>query len=221
MTIVDSGARRRAVARMQYDDLEQQKESGLLGMWIFLATEVMFFGALLTAYTVLRHVYHDAFAHASQHLDMVLGTAMTGILLCSSTTMAMSIHAAYEGHRKKVIFWLVLTAILGVAFLALKGTEYAQKFEDSLVPGWSFSFPAPWAGQAELFFVLYFILTLLHAVHLTIGIGVVCFFIYFYARRPDEILYPNRIETAGLYWHLVDIVWIFLFPLLYLVERSL
>ncbi len=205
----------------QFDDPLQQKEAAQAGMWVFLVTEVLFFGALLTAYTVYRHLYPAAFREASRRTDLALGSINTAVLLTSSFTMALCVHAAKTGRRAALVALLALTMALGAGFLAIKGVEWAREIHEHLLPGPSFEFPSAYPGeagrQAQLFFVLYFVMTGVHALHLVIGIvllGVLAFFAALGRYRSD---YYTPVEVAGLYWHFVDIVWIFLYPLLYLV----
>jgi cytochrome c oxidase subunit 3 len=201
-----------------FDDLTQQHEASALGMWGFLVTEVMFFGGMFMAYILYRVYYMDAIVEASHELDWVLGGVNTLVLLCSSLTMAFAVHAAQEGHRKATFNWLLVTTTFGVGFLVIKAFEYASKFEHHLIPG-SVDFTDKFAyPQAEGFFFLYFALTGVHAIHMIIGIGVVLW-VAFRARRGDFTPnYYNPVEMTGLYWHFVDIIWIFLYPLLYLIE---
>jgi cytochrome c oxidase subunit 3 len=206
------------VVAHQFDDIEQQRAAGVLGMWIFLATEVLFFGGLFTAYAVFRWMSPPAFAAASRHLDIVLGTVNTGVLLTSSLTMALAVRAAQSGERKSLLRLLVATVFLGGCFLVIKGAEYHHKFVEHLVPGVGFEFQAAPKAPAELFFWLYFAMTGLHALHVIIGMGLIGYM----AIRSSQpaFLLPEKylsIEIAGLYWHFVDIVWVFLFPLLYLI----
>jgi cytochrome c oxidase subunit 3 len=205
----------------QFDAPEQQLEASRLGMWVFLATEVLFFGGMFTGYTVYRFAYRDAFAHASNHLDVWLGSVNTAILICSSLTMALAVHSAEEGRRKPIIIFLLATMILGGIFLGIKFYEYYQKFEEHLVPGWDFRFEAVNPGEAEIFFSFYFAMTGMHALHMIIGFGLQTYLVVAAWRERFSAKYHTPVEIVGLYWHFVDIVWIFLFPLLYLVGRHL
>jgi cytochrome c oxidase subunit 3 len=208
-----------AAVTQPVSDPRQQRETSSFGMWVFLATEIMFFGVLFGAYLMLRIGYPEAFAEASRHTRVLLGTPNTGILLTSSLTMALAVDAADTGSRKAVVRYLAITALLGLGFLFVKGYEYSVDFTEHLVPGIDFTFPGPNAHGAELFFYLYFVMTGFHALHLVIGILVVAVIAWLAARgRFDTDSTP--IEVTGLYWHLVDIIWIFLYPLLYLVARS-
>ena len=201
----------------QFEDATQQHESSMLGMWIFLATEIMFFGGLFAAYTVYRAMHPAAFEAASRHLDIVLGAINTGVLLTSSLTMALAVRCAQIGKRWNVVVFLTVTMLLGIAFLCIKGLEYHQKYTGHLVPGASFSFAGPHSREAEMFFYLYFAMTGLHAIHMIVGIGVVGVITILAARGRFTPTYYTPLEVTGLYWHFVDIVWIFLFPLLYLI----
>lgn len=197
---------------------EQQHAASTLGMWVFLITEVMFFGGLFLAYTVGRVSHPSAFAAASRDLDATLGGTNTAVLILSSFTMALAVQAAQYGRRKELIGFLGITMILGCAFLSIKGYEYYDKYLHHLVPGPSFSFPGPGAGPAEQYFSLYFAMTGLHALHMIIGVGVLAVLMIQAARGHFTREYYNPVEMAGLYWHFVDIIWIFLFPLLYLID---
>lgn len=199
-----------------FENLEQQREANMLGMWSFLATEVLFFGALFTVYMVYRSAFPAAFAEASSHLDIVRGTINTFILLTSSLTVALAVRAAEQRNRRQMIFLLVATAVLGLIFLGIKATEYYTEYVDQLVPGLIFVWEGADALQARVFFSIYFVMTGLHAIHMIIGLGVVAVMIIYGARGGYEVN-PMPVERFGLYWHFVDIVWIFLFPLLYLI----
>lgn len=201
-----------------FRDLDQQRETASLGMWVFLMTEVMFFGGLFLAYTVYRWKYHDAFAEASRELDVAKGALNTGVLILSSFTMALAVWASQVRKRNLLCIFLILTMLLGGVFLTVKGFEYAQKFEHHLVPGPNFDFPGPEAQHAELFFALYFLMTGMHAVHMIIGEGMLLILLIYAWRGRFTGDYHAPIENGGLYWHFVDIVWIFLFPLLYLID---
>ena len=217
-----------------FENMEQQREAGTLGMWVFLVTEIMFFGALFLAYTLYRSHFPQAFAAASNHLDIRLGTINTVVLICSSLTMALAVYSAQVGSRRGQIIFLVLTLILGTAFLGIKGIEYHQKYVDNLIPGTLLpGHPfnpnveelhlAPGASirNVEMFYWIYFAMTGLHALHMMIGAGMLVVLIYFSYRGRYSPEYHSHIELGGLYWHFVDIIWIFLFPLLYLLGRHL
>lgn len=204
----------------QFEDLDQQRESATLGMWIFLSTEILFFGALFTAYFIFRGIYPKAFAEASGAMLIKFGTANTFILICSSLTMALSVHAAQMGKRKLLVTLLVVTALLGAAFLINKGFEYHQEWVEHHVPGPGFEFPeSSDPRHAQIFFSLYFIMTGIHTVHLIIGAFVVLTLAFFAWKGHYAPEYHTPIENVGLYWHFVDIVWVFLYPMIYLVAH--
>ena len=208
-----------ALPRHQFDDVEQQQEVASLGMWVFLVTEIMFFGGLFTGYAVYRAAYPAAFAAGSHHLDIVLGGVNTAVLIASSLTMALAVHSAQIGERSGLVRCLLLTMLLGLVFLGIKGVEYAHKFEEHLVPGRWFVSQGPHAAQVQLFFGFYFSMTGMHALHMMIGIGILAVLAWQAWRGHFSPTYWMPVELTGLYWHFVDIVWIFLFPLLYLLGR--
>lgn len=201
----------------QFDDAEQQYEASTLGMWVFIVNEVMFFGAMFCAYVVYRVIHPGVFEHASQQLNITLGLINTTILITSSLTMALAVHGAQLGRRGQMLTYLVLTMILGAAFLGIKGFEYAHKYAEGLVPGLNFTYTGPHANEAQLFYSLYFALTGFHALHMVIGLGILGALFAVGARGMFSSTYHTPVEISGLYWHFVDIVWIFLFPLLYLL----
>jgi cytochrome c oxidase subunit 3 len=204
-----------------FDTMDQQREASSFGMWVFLVTEILFFGGLFLAYTVYRHQYSRAFAEASRHLDITLGTFNTAVLIVSSLTMALAVFSAATGRRKAIVVFLVATIALGAVFLGVKAVEYSHKFHDHLVPGPSFHFPGPDARPAEIFFSLYFTMTGLHAAHMIVGIGLLTTLVLQARKGRYTPEYHTPVEVSGLYWHFVDIVWIFLFPLLYLIGRHI
>jgi cytochrome c oxidase subunit 3 len=199
-----------------FETLAQQREANTLGMWLFLATEVLFFGALFTVYGVYRSAYPAAFAEASSHLDDIRGTINTVVLLTSSLTMALAVYAAEARDRRRMVMMMGATALLGLIFLGIKATEYYTEYVDQLVPGLVFVWEGADALHAQLFFTLYFIMTGFHAVHMIIGLAILAVMM-FYGWRGGYELDSMPVERFGLYWHFVDIVWIFLFPLLYLI----
>jgi cytochrome c oxidase subunit 3 len=204
-----------------FDDMEQQAEASTLGMWVFLVTEIMFFGGLFMAYIVYRSASPEAFQEASHHLAIGWGAFNTAVLIISSLTMALAVRAAQTGLSRTVqVGWLVATMFLGVVFLGVKVIEYADKFAHNIVPGPYFDKSA-WVHPAgvEQFYSLYFIMTGLHAVHMIIGIGIMTVIAIMAWKRQFDTTYYTPVEVSGLYWHFVDIVWIFLFPLLYLIGR--
>ena len=217
-----------AILEVQFDDLEQQSEASTVGMWLFLATEVMFFGGLIGSYTVYRTTAPEEIALASRHLNVGLGCLNTVILLFSSLTMALAVRAAQLHAHRDIIRWLFVTMLLGAAFLGVKAKEYSEEFEEKLVPGWNFQVPEHDQAEIaqkqlqprkmELFFVLYFFMTGLHALHLIVGIVLVGIMAELSRRRWFSGGGATQIEVAGLYWHFIDIVWVFLYPLLYLID---
>ncbi len=202
----------------QFDDVKQQRWAAWLGMWVFLVTEMLFFSGLFTGYMVYRSMYPDVFAEASRHLQVWLGSINTAVLLCSSLTMALAVHAVQTGERRVLIGFLLLTMLLGTAFLGIKGLEYYKEYEDHLVPALNFSYAGANPQKAELFFILYFFMTGLHAIHLTVGISVVAVMTVLAWRDRFSAARYMPVENTGLYWHFVDIVWVFLYPLLYLID---
>ena len=203
----------------QFDDLEQQHEAVTLGMWAFLATEIMFFGGLFTGYTVYRSAYPEAFAAGSRILERPLGTINTAVLIASSLTMALAVRSAQLGKRQALVAFLLLTILLGSVFLGIKAVEYSHKFEHHLVPGHWFHYDGPHAQQVHLFFFFYFVMTGMHALHMVIGVGILAVLLFQSWRGRYSSLYFSPVENTGLYWHFVDLVWIFLFPLLYLLGQ--
>ncbi len=203
----------------QFEDAPQQHAAATLGIWIFLATEVMFFGALFFAYAIARIHAPEAFAAASRHTNIVIGTANTAILLTSSFFMALAVRSAAKGARKATTGLLLITALLGIIFAALKLTEYAIDYNDHLVPLVNFAFDPRYLPGAHVFYGLYFATTGLHLVHLSIGVVVVLALAWQVWHERENAI-ANHVEVAGLYWHFVDVVWIFLYPCLYLISRT-
>jgi cytochrome c oxidase subunit III len=216
------------ILEVQFDDLEQQHQTSMLGMWLFLATEVLFFGGLITAYVVYRATSAREFSLASTHMAVWLGFLNTVILLGSSLTMAMAVRAAQLRQHRELIIYLGLTMALGAGFLGVKAIEYTEEYHEHLVPGWGFEVhehdreaferEALDPGRYEMFFVLYFFMTGLHAIHLIIGIGLVGIMAYLSYHRWFSGGGATQIEVTGLYWHFIDIVWVFLYPMLYLIN---
>jgi cytochrome c oxidase subunit 3 len=237
-----------------FDTMGQQKEAAVIGMWVFLLTEILFFGGLFMAYMLYRVWYFEAFAAASKSLDIFWGALNTAVLIGSSLTMAMAVRCAQVNKRTATVNWLILTMILGAVFLGVKVIEYADKFEHHHVPGehyvWASEHAeggpaagaehAPAAAPAtpmsgfdgkrkmtaeelqqttQIYFSLYFTMTGLHALHMIVGIGLMTVITWMAWQGKFDAEYYTPVEMSGLYWHFVDIVWIFLFPLLYLVER--
>jgi cytochrome c oxidase subunit 3 len=188
-------------------------------MWTFLVTEVMFFGGMFLGYAVYRSIYSETFIEASNHLDIVLGTINTAVLIASSLTVAMAVHAAQESKQRALLGFLLLTMLLGLVFLGIKFTEYYHKYEEHLIPGWTFQYGGENPARAAIFFSFYFAMTGMHALHMIIGIGLFSLLSFSAWRGRYSETYYTPVELAGLYWHFVDIIWIFLFPLFYLLGR--
>jgi cytochrome c oxidase subunit 3 len=214
-----------------FTSLEQQREASSLGMWVFIAQEVLFFGGLFAAYTVYRSMYPDAFSAGSHHLSWKVGFFNTLVLIGSSLTMALGVYSAASGKKNRVVGFILATVLLGSVFLGVKYFEYGGKIRPCLgdgahagclVPGARFDASAlhvtgPPAGQVQIFFSLYFGMTGLHALHMIVGIPILLTIAYFAWRGRYGPAYHTPVEIVGLYWHFVDIIWIFLFPLLYLI----
>lgn len=212
-----------------FSNPEQQRDAASLGMWVFLGTEIMFFGGMFLAYLVYRLWYFNEFAVGSRSLDLVLGTVNTIVLICSSLTVALGVRAAQRGRRKTLIVLLILTLLFGLAFLGIKGKEWHDKWVEHHVPGTSFNisdlvreYPNVHLdpGHAQIYFSLYFAMTGLHALHMIVGIGIFTVLLIMAWKGKFTPEYYTPIEIGGLYWHFVDIVWIYLFPLLYLIDRK-
>jgi cytochrome c oxidase subunit III len=206
--------------REQFDTAQQQKDASTLGMWIFLITEVMFFGGMFLAYTIYRSMYPAAFGPASNSLNVYIGAANTVVLLCSSLTMVLAVRAAQLGRKSAIVLFLVLTLLLGGIFLGVKGFEWHEKYVEHHIPGPTFHMEGVAVqGQAQLFFSLYFAMTGLHALHMVVGAGLLLYLILLARKGIFSASYYTPVDMIGLYWHFVDIIWIFLFPLLYLINR--
>ena len=209
----------RAVALAeQFEDLEQQHEASSLGMWVFLATEIMFFGGLFAGYTVYRGLYLPGFEAGSHLLNVKLGAFNTAVLLCSSLTMALAVRAAMLGRRRELVTFLILTILLGLTFVGVKmAFEWHHDYEEHLVPGIDFVSEGPNGRAIELFFVFYFFMTGVHALHMVIGVAILPVLAWQASQGRFGPERYNPVEMAGLYWHFVDIIWIFLYSLLYLI----
>lgn len=199
-----------------FRSLRRQREAAAFGLWVFLGSEVMFFACALTGYAVYRVLFPGPFATAARETNVIFGTANTAILLTSSLAMAAAVEGARAGLRRMVLLCLGLTILLGLAFLTVKGFEYHEDIHKHLVPGVGFRLAEP---AAQVFFAFYWLLTGVHALHMSIGIGVVATLLVQAWRRSRPLASPG-FEVAGLYWHFVDIVWVLLYPLLYLVGRA-
>jgi cytochrome c oxidase subunit 3 len=221
--------------RHHFATVEQQRETASFGMWLFLLTEIMFFGGMFCAYLIYRNWYYPAFVAGSHQLSILLGTVNTAVLICSSFTMAMAVHSAELRRKSALVMWLLLTILLGLVFLGVKADEYHEKWEKHHVPGLNFSvndfvhvnpaypedkaLPLDMAEKTQVYFSLYFAMTGMHALHMIVGISILIILVI--RARQDAYTegHMTTIENFGLYWHFVDIVWIFLFPLLYLISR--
>ncbi len=204
----------------QFDDAEQQRTASNLGIWIFLATEILFFGVLFAAYAITRVRFPEAFAAGSRLTNLPLAGINTAVLVTSSLTMALGVHAAQHGARRALVGWLGLTVALGCAFLAIKAVEYRIDYLEHLVPSLDFRYAGPQADQVELFFYMYFFITGVHALHVLIGIGCIATIAVMASRHAFSRSYFTPVDVTGLYWHLVDVIWLFVFPILYLISRS-
>jgi cytochrome c oxidase subunit 3 len=221
--------------RHHFATVEQQKETSTFGMWLFLLTEIMFFGGLFTAYLIYRNWYYPAFVAGSHQLSIVLGATNTAVLICSSFTMAMAVYSSEMRWRKALVGWLLATIVLGSVFLGIKAVEYHEKWEKHHVPGLNFSaagfmhedpsypedkpLPRDMAEKTQVYFSLYFAMTGMHALHMVIGVSILIILVIRAWGGAYTQGHMTTIENFGLYWHFVDIVWIFLFPLLYLISR--
>jgi cytochrome c oxidase subunit 3 len=204
----------------QFVDLRQQHDVAQLGMWVFIATEVLFFGGLILAYCVYRFDYPDGFASAARRTDIAIGATNTAILLTSSFLVAWAVTAARSGQGRPAGVLMSVAALLGVVFLFLKGIEYHSEYVEHLVPGLNFSVSGRNPAPIGLFFAFYFVATGLHALHVVIGIIVLAFIAIQADREHYSGRYHAPITVAALYWHFVDVVWIFLFALIYLPGRA-
>ncbi|SEV84934.1 cytochrome c oxidase subunit 3 family protein [Luteibacter sp. 329MFSha] len=211
---------RRARTAEPFDDVAQQREAATLGIWAFLATEILFFGVLFAAYAILRTLWPDAFASGSRHTDLLWGGVETGVLLVSSFSVALALRDVQLGGRRLAAWLLVLTAVLGLVFLGIHAAEYHADYKAAVIPGFRYEEVGGLAAQEQLFFVLYYVTTAFHGLH--VAIGVVLLGVMAWRTRRGDFLPEshNALEVSALYWHLVDIVWVFVFPLYYLVGRA-
>jgi cytochrome c oxidase subunit 3 len=203
----------------QFSSTRHRDQTAELGMWVFIATEILLFGGMLLGYFVYRHAYPHAFAEASRHTDIPIGAANTAILLTSSFLVACADDALRANARSVCVALLVGAIGLGLLFLGLKAIEYADEYREHLVPGVDFAFGGPLSNGVQLFFVFYFAATAIHALHMLIGIGVLATMAML-VRRSSDTRRRAALHSAALYWHFVDVVWIFLFALIYLPGRS-
>jgi cytochrome c oxidase subunit III len=201
-----------------FDSPTTQFDSGRLGIWIFLVTEILFFGGMFCAFAVFRSWYFDAFKEAHHHLNKVLGATNTMVLIASSLTMALGVRFAQKSNKKVTVLMLALTIAFACTFLVIKYFEYAHKFHEGLLPGAAFTAEGFKTGKdAGMFFACYFMMTGVHGVHVIVGIGLITWILVRAIKGQFSSRYYAPVEGVGLYWHLVDMIWIYLFPLLYLV----
>ena len=210
--------------RHHFDDMHQQFDSATFGMWVFLLTEIMFFGGMFGAYTVYRSMYPEAFASTSAYMNPLYGALNTAVLIVSSLSMALAVRAAHLGQQKFLQLMLVVTMFFGTCFLVIKGFEYHEHWVDMKVPliggHWNYSEAPQFAHQAQILFCFYFFMTGFHAVHMLVGLGIMTTILMMARKGTFSPTYYTPVEVSGLYWHFVDIVWIFLFPLLYLIGHT-
>lgn len=201
-----------------FDTAEQQFESSKLGLWLFLVTEVLLFGGLFVAYIMFRALYPEMYIEAHHHLNKVMGAVNTVVLICSSLSMAMAVYFVQNNENKKAIRLLVFTLLCGAAFMVVKYFEYQAKFEHHLFPADpNFSMTDMSHGNPKIFFSLYFLMTGLHGIHVLVGMSLIAWMVVRIRRQEFSSAYYTPVELTGLYWHLVDLIWIYLFPLLYLI----
>jgi cytochrome c oxidase subunit 3 len=203
----------------QFVSARHRDETAELGMWVFIATEVLLFGGLLLGYFAYRHAYPQAFAEATRHTDILIGAANTAILLTSSFLVACAVDALQTHARGVCVALLIGAIVLGLLFLGLKAVEYTNEYHARLIPGLNFVFEPPLANGVELFFVFYFVATAVHALHMLIGIAVLGTLVLL-VRKSSGTRRRAALRSAALYWHFVDVIWIFLFALIYLPGRS-
>jgi cytochrome c oxidase subunit 3 len=204
----------------QFETATQQRQASMLGMWIFLSTEILLFGGAILCYAIYRMQHPAAFIAAGRHTLLLAGTVNTAVLLFSSYLVARAVQHIEAGARTAVTRLLGFAAALGAVFLTIKGFEYAHEIHEGLFPGPAFHIDGTNPSAQQMFFVLYFTLTALHAVHVAIGMLALTVCAWKVHRAPDPLRLSTNVDVIGLYWHLVDIIWVFLFPLFYLLGRS-
>lgn len=198
--------------------MEQQFDTSKIGMWLFLATEILLFGGLFVGFGLMQNKFPEAFRLAHHHLDRSLGFLNTVVLLCSSFTMVMGVLAASRSKRKQLIVFLILTILFACVFLGVKYFEYSHKFHEGLLPGKYYWHKGDTVPDQFVFFSFYFMMTGLHGFHILAGIAVLSWVLRRAIRGDFSSSYYTPVDLAGLYWHLVDLIWIYLFPLLYLIS---
>ncbi|MGZ3770684.1 MAG: cytochrome c oxidase subunit 3 [Bdellovibrio sp.] len=195
------------------------KNIAIMGMWIFIGSELLFFGGVFLSLTVYRHLHFQIFSEGTEHLNLLIGSANTGILLTSSWTLAMAIEKYKSKGEAKPL--LLTTIFLGALFIVLKAVEYLQHYNEGLFPvlNWNLTeYPKP---PMLLFFILYFIMTAIHALHVLVGLGLIAWITKLLKKESSKtVFHESAIENVGLYWHFVDIIWVFIFPMLYLIGRN-
>ena len=209
-----------SVESIAFDSRRREQAADTFGMWVFIGSEAMLFGSIMLVFLIAHISYGPAFAAASKHLSLTLGTVNTAVLVTSSFAMALAHLLSTASRWRDAALALAATALLGIVFLAIKGAEYAMEFREGIAPvlGAPFTFDGPDPVHAQLFFSLYFAMTALHGLHLIGGIAVVGWLLAFW-RRTGPASRGRRVQAVGLYWHFVDVVWVFLFPVLYLIDR--
>lgn len=204
------------LVREQFNNPEQQRETATLGMWVFIVTEMMLFGGLFTAFTVYRLAHYQGFTLGSGGMKFWMGALNTGVLICSSFTMALAVHSAHEGKRLRLALLLLITILIGFAFLGIKFTEYYLHYQEHKVPGINFQESGPYAPYEQMFYFFYFAMTGLHATHMIIGICILSVMLFRTLLGRFSAAYQTPIDLSGLYWHFVDVIWVFLFAIFYI-----
>ncbi len=201
-----------------FANMTQQFEAAKLGMWLFLVTEVLLFGGLFVGYGIMHAKHPEAFVAAHHHLDWRLGALNTIVLFLSSFTMVMGVWSAQSGQKKKLIAFLLLTVVLALVFMGVKYVEYSHKFHEGLLPGKYYSHQGDTVPGQFMFFSFYFMMTGLHGIHVLLGIVAILWITFRAWRNQFSAQYYGPVDIVGLYWHLVDLIWIYLFPLMYLIS---
>lgn len=199
-----------------FQSAEHQYVSAKQGVWLFLATEILMFGVFFVSYGIFRGLYPELYQSASQHLNTTMGAANTVVLLFSSLTMAIAVHDTQSGNNKRAFYFLLITFLCAATFMVIKYFEYTHKFHLGIFPGKFFTFQTD-VPNMGLFFSVYFVMTGLHGIHVLIGMGLIAWLMVKIKKNQISPAYYTPVEGVGLYWHIVDIIWIFLFPLLYLM----
>ncbi len=209
-----------AHAEFQYHNARHQSETALSGMWLFLATEVLFFGGLVFTWLIYHRMHPAGFKAGAEHANLLIGSINTAVLLTSSAVFTWGVNAGKQGRNAKVLRACAITVLLGLTFLALKGYEWYDDFDKHLVPGAGFGIPGPDQGGAQIFYVIYYIATVLHAVHMAIGVGLVSWIGWNARHGAYSREWHTPVQVVGLYWSFVDIVWLTFYPLIYVIGRT-